>query len=440
MHLRERIIRLQNERWENRLNRKGKRMTGGPVTSDPESIGTYRSRILDLFETYVQVRARSHQMTQTFNLPPSFSLSNNAEEVIAFFHEIIRYSRQSKVPKLVLDHRPVRYLGLAADSILGVILKEISLEIRHIRGAYIRGYKPKDARIRNMMDEVGCVRVLNAGVEEDIKVSMQPGSKAFRHQNRGKALTVVGHVLDQRSQTCAEFADHLNACLMARGMKLKSEARADLLTYVGEILDNAQTHSGLAHWVIVGFIDLDDNDFVYKCTITSFGNSIADTFLLLDRGSFAWTSVEPYLLQHKKSGLFSGEWREEDLLAVMALQGDISSINTSAETNRGQGTVDFIEFFQGLTEEAALKKKSVTMTIVSGSTLIHFDGRYKMIFNPALARSVIAFNATNDLLGKPDGTAVRSLSKANFPGVVISIAAPLGSGDVEPVNLEQAGV
>lgn len=438
MQLRERIIRLQHERWENRLSRKGKRMGGGPITSDPESFGTYRSRILDLFEDYVQVRHRSRQSMQAFNLPCTFSLSNNTDETIEFFHQIISYSRKARVPKLVLDHRPIRYLGLAADSILGVILKEISLEIRHIRGAYIRGYKPRDARIRSIMDEIGCVRVLNAGATEDIKVSMQSGAKVFRHQNRGKALTVVGHVLDQRSQTCAEFADHLNSCLVARGLKLRPEARSELLTYVGEILDNAQTHSGLAHWVIVGFIDLDDNDFIYKCVITSFGRSIAETFLDLDRGSFAWGSIEPYLLQHKKTGLFDSEWHEEDLLAVMALQGDVSCINTSGETNRGQGTVDFIEFFQNLTAQAEIKNKNSVMTITSGSTLISFDGRYKMIFNPALQRSVIAFNSMNDLSRKPDSAAVRTI-KSFFPGVAISIAAPLGVGDVEPITPEQLG-
>ena len=437
MQLRERIIRLGNERWENRLGRKGKRMTGGPVTSDPESLGTYRSRILDLFEPYVHVRTREHRMTETFNLPSSFSLSENAEETICFFHEIIRYARRTKVPKLVLDHRPVRHLGLAADSVLGVVLKEIALEIRHLRGAYIRGYKPRDARIRNMMDEVGCVRVLNAGATEDIKVSMQPGSKVFRHHNRGKALAVGGAVIDQKSQTCADFADHLNICLSARGIKITPPARSEFLTYVGEILDNAQTHSGIAQWVIVGFIDLDDNDFVYRCVITSFGNSISETFTALDHDSFAWTSVEPYLLQHKNTGLFSSDWHEDDLLTVMALQGDISSINTSASTNRGQGTVDFIEFFQGLTEEATLKNKRVCMTITSGSTLIRFDGRYKMLFNPGLARSVIAFNASNDLLRKPDADAVRSLSDSRFPGVVISISAPLSSSDIQKLNVEK---
>jgi hypothetical protein len=434
MQLKERTIRLEKERWEHRLSRKGKRMTGGPVTSDPVALGTYRSRILDLFEPYLHVRGRAHQEAKMFTLPASFSVSENAEETIGFLHDIIKYARQTKAPKLVLDHRPIRYIGLAADSLLGVVLKEISLEIRHLRGAYIRGYKPKDPRIRNLMDEIGCVRVLNAGVTEDIKVSMQPGSKVFRHHNRGKALLVGGRVLDQKSQTCADFADHLNACLSAQGMKLTPQARSEFLTYVGEILDNAQTHSGMAQWVIVGFIDLEDDSLTYRCVIASFGDSIAETFQKLDRDSFAWTSVEPYLLQHKRTGLFSSDWHEDDLLSVMALQGDISSINTSAATNRGQGTVDFIEFFQGLTEEAALRKKKTCMTITSGSTIIRFDGQHKMLFNPGLARSVIAFNSTNDLLCKPDAKAVRSLTEARFPGVVISIAAPLGSSDVEKLS------
>ncbi|AIF48202.1 hypothetical protein HY57_13530 [Dyella japonica A8] len=409
-------------------------MSGDRVSEDPVALGTYRSRILDLFEPYIYFRGRRHLRPETFVLPEKFSLSENPEDTIQFLHDVIAYVRQAKVPKLALDHRNVRYLGLAADSILGVILREISLEIRHVRGAYIRGYKPRDGKIRNMMDEVGCVRVLNAGSEEDIKVSLQSGAKVFRHQNRGKALVIEGQVIDQRSQTCADFADHLQACLAAMGYKLTPAARSELLTYVGEILDNAQTHSGLAQWVIVGFIDLEDQDLVYRCVIASFGNSMADTFLRLDREGFAWTSVEPYLLQHKRTGLFSSDWHEEDLLTVMALQGDVSSINTSAATNRGQGTVDFIEFFQGLSEEAAMKRKPTCMTITSGATAIRFDGRHKMQFNPSLQRSVIAFNQANDLLNKPDSSAVQSLQAQRFPGVVISIAAPLSSFDVEKLS------
>jgi len=60
MQLRERVIRLEKERWEHRLSRKGKRMSGDWVSGDPEALGTYRSQILDLFEPYMYFRRRKN--------------------------------------------------------------------------------------------------------------------------------------------------------------------------------------------------------------------------------------------------------------------------------------------------------------------------------------------------------------------------------------------
>jgi len=74
------------------------------------------------------------------------------------------------------------------------------------------------------------------------------------------------------------------------------------------------------------------------------------------------------------------------------------------------------------------------MALLTGKTLISFDGTYHIQEPSPGARKVIAFNEENDLAKKPDSRAVSVLSEESFPGVVISISAPLTSDMIEQAH------
>ncbi len=430
MDNRTRDIRLSNERWLKRLKRKGKRhyplerrVHGGLQ----RSLG-YRSKVLDLFS-----KLTSHGLKKLppkkIDLPSEFSISRNPEETLRVIRDIVEHARRSRKPRLILDHRPIITMGLGADSLLGVVLKEIRLENQAVRGSYIRGYKSNRRNIRKIMDEIGCVSVLNSGYDEDIRLSLKSSAQVFRHRNRGKALAIDPLQLDPISATTKDFSDHLDACLSLIGRKLTRKGRDRLLSYVGEILINAQEHSGTAEWTIAGFIDKEDQQLIYRCVIFSFGASISDTFKLLSRDTEAWQTVEPYVSRHKASRLFGPSWRSEDLLTVVALQGHVSS-KIDEDSSRGQGTVDLIQFFQEVSQECGNSEPRPEMTIISGSTSIVFDGRYRMKYEASLERMVIAFNEGNNLLARPDSDCVHPVPGEGFPGVMISITVPLAHESV----------
>lgn len=430
---REREIRLAGERWRRKLARKGKRRDPLP---DRKEVGLashdrYRSVILSQYQQFKPFNQRLEVEPRTFKLPKVFSITENPIETLKMYREIVEFARSTRTPRVVVDHRPVKVMGLAADSVLAVLLKEMSLENRERQRARIRGFKANDTAVRKMMDEIGCVRVMHTGISEDIRLELGSGAKVFRHQNR-KNLQVDPLTLDPLSAVAVEFADHLNICLASAGKKLTDSGRQQLLGYVGEIMANAQEHSSLAEWTIAGYLDQDNATLTYRCSIFSFGQSFFETFDRLGRDTVAYEQIEPYIEAHERSGLFNKYWRREDLVAVLALQGYISSKQV-AEGDRGQGTVDFIRFFQTVWKDCVATGPRPVMSVLTGRTLIRFDGTYEMVPSGSQKRMTIAFNDANNLLERPDPDAVKALDEG-FPGVVISISFQMTNAVLEEVD------
>ncbi len=195
--------------------------------------------------------------------------------------------------------------------------------------------------------------------------------------------------------------------------------------YLGEILANAEDHAGYLDWTVQGYLDNTLDVPMCEIAIFNFGRSIAESLQSVDEHGYTWKQVSPYLDMHTQRKLFGRTWREEDLLTVIALQGNVSRLNTSEQTTRGQGTVELIDFFQRINDVCNGDTGSARMAIVSGSTYILFDGTYRMEVQEEGAGKVIAFNSDNDLYQRPDPKFVKNLGDQRFPGTIISIKFPL---------------
>ena len=125
--------------------------------------------------------------------------------------------------------------------------------------------------------------------------------------------------------------------------------------------------------------------------------------------SFAYQAVSPYVEKHRASEFFASGWDEKNLLTLVALQGDVSSKNTSEDDTRGNGTVEMIEFFDKISHELSPSDSSPEMAIISGSSHIRFDGTYSLGDDDS-ERKVIAFNQPNDLNHPPDKEYVSNLA------------------------------
>jgi len=419
---------ISNRRWRKELRRRRLKQARRRQEFMPAEVGhrPYKSPILNLFS---DGDGKSSQKlgAKRFVAPKIFSVSKNPAECIKFYQDIVAYARTARRPRIVLDQRGITYLGLGADSILGVILSEIKHELRYIYGCYIKGFKPKSKEIQKVMDEVGSVRALFMEAEEDIRLSFTSKAKVFRHRHRAADEGAATYTYDPSATAVSDFSSHLDESLSIIGRELSIDGRDSFCHYAAEVLDNVREHAGLREWAIVGYSDPDATVPTYRCVIFCFGKTIAQTFQELPGDSYPIRVIEPYINAHRGGSLFSVDWREEDLITLIALQGDVSSKSVDGTSDRGQGTVELIEFFQKVSFECGFRELTAEMNIISGSTRIRFDGTYSMRFRDDLNRDVIAFNATNDLSARPDRKAVMSLKDCHFPGTLITIEIPLTS-------------
>jgi len=232
---------------------------------------------------------------------------------------------------------------------------------------------------------------------------------------------------DDKSLAVKGFVDYMNLCLENAGRRLTFDARRSLCDYVGEIIDNAEQHAQMTDWTIQGYLDTNLPVPMCEIAILNFGRSFAHTLSDLSPESYTAKQVAHYLDLHTARGWFGIGWRRDDLLTLIALQGMVSSKNTSEDTTRGNGTADLIEFFQQMHEECnAATGLAARMSIISGTTQVVFDGTYKIQPNQNQTR-IIAFNKSNNLAEQPDTRYVRSLANAALPGTLITIQFPLSA-------------
>ncbi len=375
----------------------------------------------------------------TFRVPALFSIIDNPESTLRFINTVSGALDNAEVRSINLDHSGLKDHDLAAEILLGVAAKEIKTVFgyRNIN-VLIRGNYPDSERQTRLIRSMGVVKKLN--IEKSIESSDLAALEIFDFRGIKDTEARLGE--DRKNRCARTFVEHVNACLYHAGRQLTSDAVQDLTDFIGEILANAEDHSGENRWYVCGYLDddkqLGSNEVRFcEIAIFNFGRSIAETFMELDSKSYALSVVKPYVDQHLRQGFFGRNWYKDDLLTLVALQGHVSSKNDGIKyTDRGQGTIDLIRFFQRVAGECStIGIRDAKMALVSGSTHILFDEKYQ-IQKTANGRDVIAFNASNDLNIRPDSKYVTHLEGVKFPGTLIGIKFPLRADDTEAVTPE----
>lgn len=390
------------------------------------------SRIVAMMADRVEVK-RKVKIKKKLNvkIPSVFSIIDNPIESIRFILEFASSVKVNgaKFKQIHFDHSGMDKCDLAANSVLDVIAVEVDAERkkRNARNINPSGILPKDPALARLIKGVGIIKhldVKNAALDPKDAKSLE----VFDVRNKNYEIA-SSSTLDKKSRTSAAFVDHVNKCLRRVKRELSEIGKRNLSDYVGEVISNAEDHSEFKDWTIQGY--LDDSLTVPMCEIAifNFGKSISESLLSVDRSGYSWkTHIQPYLDIHEKSSFFGSSWRREDLLTVVAMQANVSSKNTVANSTRGQGTVDLINFFQKVHKECNVKSSDdhdARMAIVSGGTYILFDGKYQMRKMDSNSGMILAFNEENSLKKKPDDRYVKPLGDWHFPGTIISIRFPL---------------
>jgi hypothetical protein len=139
--------------------------------------------------------------------------------------------------------------------------------------------------------------------------------------------------------------EYYNTCLSSNGFILNKKGVIHFNKLVGEIIGNANEHSGKnGTWYVSGHFSKSDENSVDKGRLTfiSFGNTIYESL----KSRTTSEKIKKKLNNHTKvhASLFNIRWNEESSWTVFALQWMISRLKTD-DNDRGTGTIKFIESF-----------------------------------------------------------------------------------------------
>lgn len=364
------------------------------------------------------------QTSLRVTVPAKFSMLDAPQQVLKLVSEFALTHRNRTISDVTVDMASVAVQDLGAHALLDKLVDEIASEAKmKNRRVGWRGSFPQDAGRRRFVAAMGIVRQLGLT------------ARYFHVADAGKIHLFERHCRyyvrqarppnpndkSEQANAAERFSNHIDRCLQREGRALTAEGRMQLCNYVVEIIDNAETHAGMVDWTIQGYIDTALDEPQCEVVIFNFGKSIAETLDELPDSSYTKVQIQKYLDLHQSNGWFGPQWRKEDLLTLIALQGTVSSRNITENHTRGQGTADLIEFFQLMNDERGIEGNSpATMYIVSGGTRVLFDPKYRMETIDGGPR-LIAFNADNDLKQPPDPLCVMPLVGCRLPGTMIGI-------------------
>lgn len=397
-------------------------------------VTAYNSNIVDMLAcvntAYVSEKVRVFDL----KVPNKFSIIESPSEAVKSITSLSAAGRHRRKKLIRIDQFHMEEVDLAAEAIQGLVAKEIEREAKsRYRKFNIGGYLPHNEKLEKYVRAIGIIKAL--GVKHELLSRDQESRlRIFRKRSKPSSERDTLGVADYKEKTAADFVRHINDCLEDNGRQLTFTSKMRLAEYTGEIIANAEDHSGMFEWSIFGYLDNESEHHICEIAIFNFGDTIAQTFSALPKATYAYDSVYPYIEKHTKSGWFTVGWDKDDLLTLIALQSHISSKNRSAADTRGQGTVEMIEFFQKVHKECSGDGNGCAkMAILSGRTHILFDGRYVMRPDES-GRNIISFNDDNDLNKRPDPRYVRNLGDVFFPGTVISIRFSLQASQTEEVD------
>jgi len=203
---------------------------------------------------------------------------------------------------------------------------------------------------------------------------------------------------------------------------LSQEANTAIYSAIGEQFDNVLEHVPDAETAqLCCFYDRTNKELTIM--IYNFGPTIAEKMKSSKLPPEITEPIKQLIASHKSRLSFLPSrvgyaFSEENALTLLALQEGISS-RLEFDPSRGFGLLDYIDHCFTLTPNCRI-------AIISGTTAITINNKYPISSRYVLGRErrVLALNAANDLLTKPDPNNLRTLN-VKFPGVIIETTIPL---------------
>lgn len=365
-----------------------------------------------------------------FKVPSQFTLLDNPKESYTFIKNVLGALITQKYRKVNLDYSECERIGLGAQVLLDIILKDV---IKFFNRCKM--YKSTHPKV----DEIGGINVFNENVQ---KLLFSVGSPVILSNRSIRYKDIIPYKLcihdreingdpikirEQKDLDTTKLVDYVLDSLKTLNRTLTSDKLDDLSTVIGEILINAEEHSTTKNRFSIGYFhEMNGNDShygVFRLVILNFGQTIYEKFK--DPNCPNQNVVQKMRAisekYNKRKFFVFKEFEEETLWTLYAMQDGVTSIAPQRYRKRGNGSIQFIESFFNIKGPKKVFDDVSKMTILSGNTNITFDGTYNittgMIDNEEY--KYMTFNETGNIEEKPDSRFVKYVNNY-FPGTIIS--------------------
>ncbi len=391
-----------------------------------------------------------HEDAWVITIPEVFSFIHNPGEALNVIFSLLEISRATRKRHLVFDHRKCREIELGASAVLDVVVMHLRREWIASRTSYqIRGYFPEDSSVAELLRCTGLTKHLRIRGAELPEITEKQYTKTDLFIGRRSTASRLNASSDQEKRASA-LAKHLDQCFrQAAGMRLSRKGLREIVRWAGELITNAEEHSGIEggdEWFAISYMRLIKSESngeahtVGEChlVIFSFGKSIYESLNDPNTPISTREQVRELAESMSKKPWFGKEsaFSMEDLWTLYALQEGVSRFNfRPGSNNRGSGTVTIIDAFQKL-GDSLNNSLNPEMVLISGSSRIYFNQQYHLAKEAASDRKVIAFNSLNDLREKPDAKHVNRLP-GKFPGTLISFKFFIDANYLRQLNASE---
>jgi hypothetical protein len=373
---------------------------------------------------YKKMGASQKRETYTIKVPSIFDLSTDPDTVLNFLDELNKKLNHNIAYDLYIDHSETMTINLDASYLFDKLIKDYS--------KYWAGFHTK-IRISGRVSENKDVNnfLLSFGLLYELNIKhhhLFPEKADKDYTNKYLTFKQIGSSYKDylAGNVSAELVNYFNKCFNENNFKIKEEAKSDLVGCFGEIIKNAEEHSGneKTDWIVLGCY----TKSIHSCSfsIINYGNSFYQS--LAENESTAkevLKEVSDVIYSHNNiidKLRLNKHFYEQAIWTYMAIQDGISSKRPESgkASTRGQGIMDVVEFV----DEIRNKEKHEThLSIISGNTFLNIDYEYplveKRIGENQEIRRVLYLNKDKNFSNPPDLKKLK-LIKNNFPGVIFS--------------------
>jgi hypothetical protein len=445
---------LRKKRFEKYKKRLRRKQRSRRYTASPRALGRGQ---LDLLVTFLREHFKGEYKGErdgadhayVVKIPEVFSFTYNPGPTFNVIRSVIEICRRRDARSLRFDHSKCTRMDLGASTVLDVVVLRLLREWRARGGPFgLGGVFPENERVKNLFQCMGMtkhLKVKGAEAPVEFEQNVVPFELFAGKRTSGSHLRGGSH----QELAASKLVRYLNLCFEKAGFRLGIKGQRHVVKWAGEVITNAEEHSGQNEWFAIGYMVPPDpknvapSNLVGECqlVIFNFGKSIFQS--IIDPNTPAGTRDEISRLaatHSRKKFFFAENFTQADLCTLYALQDGVSRFSQRpGAISRGKGTVQMIQAFQKLGSSAA--EPEPNMTLLSGRTRILFNSKYSLVpvAVPGGTRSVIAFNENNDLEDKPDSANVHTVS-GTFPGTLLSFKFFVDKGFLEKLSTEPANV